>query len=620
VSGFAGIVRIAGDSASLEMDRDAISRMAEAIAFRGPDALQRSELPGAMFSFSLLRTGPAPQASKQPCTVDGETWLVGDVRCDGRREILTRLAQHGGEISPEATSEELLLQSYAKFAEAGLAEIAGDLSFALWNARDRTLAAFRDLTGARPFFYAESGRALIFSNTLQAMLAVPSVSRDLDLVYLGDFLLGAPYFDQASSVYQKIRRLPPGHFLEFSVRGLQTRRVANMPIEEPLARPSPNEYVEEFRRLFAQAVSDRLPEIDTTILLSGGLDSTSIAATAVAIRKKASTGLDLKLHAYSIDSQPLYQDQETHLASKFAASLAIPCEVFHSGHVLPFNDVDGRGTALAEPSFDPYAQFYNFYFRQVCKNSRVVFSGGGGDEVLRLQALAYLRYLRKKLGLAAVLGTLLRYTIKQRELPPIGTGMLAGMQASLGKKFYSPQFPPWFTAEFSRLIDLPSRWQAINAPAAVVHPSNPVAYSAVNDGSIAEVLETYDASWTNCALEVRSPFMDRRLTRFLLRVPAIPWAMNKQLLRAAQFGVLPDEIRLRKKCPLQGDDLLLQIAAGNWNPVPDDRPADPIRSLVDWPRLRQDLHRTPDISLHLHLRPVALALWLKGIENSNVIQ
>jgi hypothetical protein len=76
VSGFAGIVRIGPVAECVEADRSAIEIMARAIAFRGPDSLQQTHLPGASFAFSLLKTGPAPQECNQPCTLDGETWFL----------------------------------------------------------------------------------------------------------------------------------------------------------------------------------------------------------------------------------------------------------------------------------------------------------------------------------------------------------------------------------------------------------------------------------------------------------------------------------------------------------------------------------------------------------------
>jgi asparagine synthase (glutamine-hydrolysing) len=145
-----------------------------------------------------------------------------------------------------------------------------------------------------------------------------------------------PYQDPNNSVYRKVRRLPPGHLLEFSERGLSIRRIASVPIEDPLVLKHEEEYIEEFRRLLELSVSDQLPSIDTTMLLSGGLDSPTVAACAVSLRKRAFATSALNLRALSVDSQPLVDDRESWFASRFAEKLGIPCQVVHAGEALPF--------------------------------------------------------------------------------------------------------------------------------------------------------------------------------------------------------------------------------------------------------------------------------------------
>src|SRR5262249_36514177 len=157
-----------------------IARMAEAIAFRGPDAQQQVSQDGASFAFSLLTTGPAPQAAEQPVTLDGETFLLGEARVDGRNELVAKLKQHGGPITVVAAEEQLVLHFVSHFGLESLPDLDGDFSFVLWNARRRRLFAYRDLTGARPFFYSVGGDFLLFSNTLQAAICVPYVSRQFD--------------------------------------------------------------------------------------------------------------------------------------------------------------------------------------------------------------------------------------------------------------------------------------------------------------------------------------------------------------------------------------------------------------------------------------------------------
>jgi asparagine synthase (glutamine-hydrolysing) len=447
---------------------------------------------------------------------------------------------------------------------------------------------------------------------MQAVLSTSTVSRELDEEFIADFLLGYPYHNPSRTVYRDIRRLPPGHVLEFSMTGFSVRRIANTPVEDVLVLKHDEEYVEEFRRLFTQAVRDQLPPIDTTILLSGGLDSTTLAACAVALRKQTTPGSDLNLRALSVDSRPVVDDPESDLASRFAESLGIPCQVLHSGNVLPFAGWENLPVPFPEPSLDPYADVSLSYYRLIAENSRVVLSGDGGDEVMRLQALPYLRFLYQRKGPLSVLATVVRYMISQRKLPALGAGIRSGFLRLFGKKSYNPPFPPWLTADFQRRLDLPNRWQSMNSPAPSTHPFNPRAYASLNDLSVARLLELFDATRTGCALESRCPFLDRRLTRFLLRVPLVPWSMDKYLLRRSQTGILPDEIRLRPKTPVTADAMLLHVASGKWNPAAAEPIEGRMLTIVDWKLLSNYLQQTTDDSLYVHLRSISLARWLKN--------
>ena len=166
--------------------------------------------------------------------------------------------------------------------------------------------------------------------------------------------------------------------------------------------------------------------------------------------------------------------------------------------------------------------------------------------------------------------------------------------------------------DFARHLNLSERWRAMNSLAETPHPFSPKAYAALNNLLVASTLEFFDATWTGCHVQPRSPFLDRRLSRFLLRVPPIPWAMDKHLLRRSQIGILPDEIRLRPKTPVTQDVLILQAASGRWNPAAVDSPSALVQPLVDWAQVIRHLQRSIDDSLYMHLRPVALALWLKN--------
>ena len=599
----------------VEADRPILGSMARAIAFRGPDALQQTQLAGASLAFSFLRTGPAPQESSQPCTVDGETWFLGDARCDGLDELRIKLAQHDVYLPESISSEKLILHAFLKFGEAVLPELDGDFSFVLWKPSERWLFAFRDLIGARPFFYSYRTNVFYFSNTLQAVLSHPSVSRrDYDQQFIGDFLLGSPHQDPECSIYRDIRRLPPGHLLKFSPKGFSVRRIAHLPVEGLLQFRNEGEVIEEYRKLFTQAVRGRLPESDTSILLSGGLDSTSVAAAVVSLRKRSDSASSPKLHALCVDFQPLFEDEEGEYASRFAEAFGIPLHMVHSGDCLPFWSWDTSVSSLPEPLTDPYSLLYLSYRKELSRKGRVVLSGDGGDEVLRLQAAPYLRYLLKQHGPFEAFGTLARWMLSHRALPPLGFGLRSGFQRLLGHKPAELMYPPWLDPGFERSRSLTERWMQMCSLPPQVHPFNPKAYNLLNDGIFGDVQEFCDPVWTGVPLETRNPFLDRRLCRFLLRVPVIPWAMNKELIRASQVGVLPEEIRLRPKTPVLQDPLVLHVASGRWNPVPAETPATLVHSVVNWRAVLKSLKGASGTALYVHLRPVALSAWLNAVE------
>src|SRR5467141_3634216 len=282
MSGFAGIVCTDGSSP----DPPLLERMSARLEFRGPDATHIWSRAGVGFCFTLLCTGPAPQSSEQPCTLDGRVWLLGDVRLDGREDLRRHLERRDDPISREATDEELILRAWRQWGKDGLANLSGDLSFALWDGIERRLWCARDLLGVRPFFYTQSADGFYFSNTLEVLRQAPGVSSNLDPQFIGDFLVQERCEDRARTVCRDIHRLPPGHTLVYSDGALSVHSHADFSVEEPLLLKRPEEYVERFQELLEKAIHDRLPRQPCGIFLSGGLDSTSIAAVACNIAKQ----------------------------------------------------------------------------------------------------------------------------------------------------------------------------------------------------------------------------------------------------------------------------------------------------------------------------------------------
>ena len=615
MSGFAGIVRLGPTPEAMEADRIAVARMARAIAFRGPDAQHQFVQGGAAFAFSLLTTGPAPQASTQPVTVDGETFLLGDVRLDRRRELIEILSRHGSRCNAEATDEEIVLEAWKLWRNNGIRqiffdELHGDYSFALWEAPRRELQCFRDVMGIRPFYYCLASETFSFSNTLEALKHAAGFTTELDREYVGDFLLVSDCPQPERTIYRSVRKLPAGYWLTFSRRGCETRRLRELPVEDPLWLKAPQEYVEIYRDLLDKAVADRLPSTRTAIFLSGGMDSPSLAATICALRKK--TGAGENLTAVTADSRPLFDDQEGQWARKVADHLGIDFQLSHHGDCVPFCGFESERFLFPEPFANPYRAIYLHLYRKSAAQSRVVMLGYGGDDVVTGgQTAAYLIYLAKKSKFAHAAVALGRYVMDHKKLPPPRAGIQSRLTRWLSRGDVEAGFPPWLTAPFVREFRLTDRWQDLQRQSPAVHPVHSNAYRKLTASGWPHTFEKEDAAYTGLPLEIRLPLFDYRLLSFSLRLPVLPWCIDKRVMRAAMKGRLPEAILNRKKTVLARDPLVLHSKKGDWPPRPLGKPAKALEQFVDWDVFLKN-SSGECANLWRDVSVVALNMWLKN--------
>ncbi|HEY6129041.1 MAG TPA: asparagine synthase-related protein [Candidatus Acidoferrum sp.] len=617
MSGFAGIVRIAPSPESDDSDRSAMECMARAIAFRGPDFQQQTRQPGVSFAFSLLVTGPAPQSDSLPVTLDGKVWLIGDVRLDRRRELLDSLKLQGQLPRTDITDEEIVLLAWKLWREAGIRRIFfedmhGDFGFALWEPGTRELHCFRDAMGGRAFYYCAKEGVLSFSNTLDALHHAPGATSELDREFVGDFLLHSWCPRPEHTVYKSIRRLPAGHWLSFSPNGTSVRRFQELPIEEPLFLQRQEEYVELYRDLLRSAVADRLPRSSAAIFLSGGMDSSTIAATVCSLRKQAGAGNGL--HAVSADMQPLFDDEEGQWAAKVAEHLGIDFQLSHHGHCIPFSGFGGAPNLLPEPLANPFRATYLHLYSQCTENSRVVFMGYGGDDILTGQTGAYLAYLAGQGKLRTAAASLTKYIISNRSLPPLRTGAQAWFRRRIGLVEPELRFPSWLEPRFEQEFDFRRRWEELQLAEQPKHPIHPSGYRGLTGTFWPQALDNEDAAFIGLPLEVRTPLFDYRLLRFLLRLPSLPWCVNKKIMRTAMQDELPVATLRRRKSPLVHDPLLLQIKKGLWHFDVPLKPSPEIREFVNWAEFSRHVQDSPDSAGWSHVPPIALNLWLKGIE------
>jgi asparagine synthase (glutamine-hydrolysing) len=166
-----------------------------------------------------------------------------------------------------------------------LAQLSGRFALFIADWSRHRLLAVRDQMGIHPLFYTEAGGGLMFSASIDALLAQPEVSRDLDRVVVAEHLMHR-WVDPNETYFSDVRRVPPGHVLEAAGASRVVRRYWD-PGSPTVRRLTDEEAVAQFAPVFEQAVARCAGARRSAVFLSGGFDSVSIAATATTLARRA---------------------------------------------------------------------------------------------------------------------------------------------------------------------------------------------------------------------------------------------------------------------------------------------------------------------------------------------
>lgn len=185
MSRFTGIYNLDGKPVAQPL----LKQMTDSMAARGPDALHTWLYGPLGFGHTLLKTTWESEHENQPLTFDTKVWITGDIRLDRRDELIDRLTSAGLAPDTNAADVDLLLHAYLAWQENCLEYLSGDFAFILWDNSNRSLFAARDHFGIVPFYYAETGKTLVFSNDIKSLQQHPGISDRLDEHTIGDILL-----------------------------------------------------------------------------------------------------------------------------------------------------------------------------------------------------------------------------------------------------------------------------------------------------------------------------------------------------------------------------------------------------------------------------------------------
>jgi len=273
VSAIFGLVRVGGDG----LPGQALEAMRSALADHGGDGGGIWAVGGAGLGQQLKLVTPEDRFERQPLvSPDGLRVLVSDGRIDNRPELSRELGLPARAV-PDSV---FILAAYERWGTDCGQHLVGAFSFAIWDAVLKRLLLVQSPFGAKPVFFHQAAGFFAFATMPRALFALPGVPRRLCLESIADSLIPGP-LEPGSSLFQGIGSLEPGHALTVDRGGCQVRAFWRPELRHELRLRRDEEYVEAFTERFDRVVADHLRSVSPVgVLMSGGLDSTSVAATA----------------------------------------------------------------------------------------------------------------------------------------------------------------------------------------------------------------------------------------------------------------------------------------------------------------------------------------------------
>ena len=259
--------------------------MISALRHRGPDSsghylspARNVLLVNTRLAIVDIAGGAQPLANE-----DGSVQITFNGEIYGFAALARQLERRGHRLRTRCDTE-VIVHLYEEYGEAFVEHLRGEFAFALYDRRRDTLWLGRDRFGVKPLYYAESPRSLLFGSEIKAIFSHPGIKRELNQPFIFSYLHGLLPPDETA--FAGVRQVEPGCLLRVTATGVESRRYWQPRFAEgPNAadsRVAAREAVEEFRRLFAEAVELRLQgDREPGIYLSGGLDSRAVATQAV---------------------------------------------------------------------------------------------------------------------------------------------------------------------------------------------------------------------------------------------------------------------------------------------------------------------------------------------------
>lgn len=545
---------------SQPVDRALLDKMVDVLAHRGPDGVKVWNEDIIGLGHRMLWTTPESLREILPLQ-SGNLTITADARIDNRDELLRQL-DFGGRKSTDIADSEIILEAYRKWGDDCPDKLIGDFAFSIWDASQQKLFCARDYFGVKPFYYYHAPhRFFAFASEIKGLLCLPDVPKEINDVMIAEYLSFA-FEDESITFYDNIYRLPPAHVLTVQNGAMRIRQYWDLDPTYELKLGSDDEYAERYQELFTESVRARMRSaFPIGSMLSGGLDSSSIACTARDLRRE--NGSELLPTFSGIYEHRLECDEREYMAAVHDGGGFEPHFTFLD-HLSPLNNLEHYLEHIDQPYYAPNL-FASAALWQTAKQQkvRVLLEGFMGDQVIS-NGDTYLVELARKLqlhklfkqinaleeqGLVDSSKQFVWSYIKQVSIKPrIPASILQKWHNLRGWEALKPQVNKFINPTFAQKTDLSTLLESRHYHQPLSNSARIMHYFDISSGSNTIGLETISHTAQGMGLEIRLPFTDKRLVEFCLAIPAqqkLSDGWPRMIVRRGMRDVLPEAIRWR---------------------------------------------------------------------------
>ena len=557
--GITGWANIDSHTPPPEGAKDLLHAMCERMIHRGPDSEGLFVATGAALGMRRLAIIDLITGEQPAFNEDKSIAVVLNGEIYNYRELRSLLEKRGHAFR-SASDTEVLPHLYEEFGDAMVRELNGMFAFALWDTRRRRLLIARDRFGEKPLYWGVFDKTLLFASEPKVLLAHPAVRPSLNLNALRQYL-SFDYVPAPLSIYEGINKLPAAHKLTVENGRVNVERYWRLSYKTAEPVPSEDEAAEHLRELLADAVRMRLvSDVPLGVLLSGGVDSSTVAALAVRASSEAVKTFSISFAEASFD--------ESAYARGVAKFLGTDHHEERLSANLAANLVSEIGAWMDEPFSDPSLVPTYLLSRFTRKHVTVALGGDGGDELFAgYQMYAGHRWAEVYKRVPAVLRRGIVEPVIR--LLPVKTKNLSfdykALRFVTGVNYDTVvRHHVWFgsfTPEEQEQLLSPEALAASNGD--IYADARAIAAECNNDDLVTrmqsvdtrlylaeDILTKVDRASMAVSLEVRAPFLDPRVAEFTASLPSnykLRGLKTKYILKKAARDMLPAFVTRRGK-------------------------------------------------------------------------